>query len=115
MFDFGRVTNVDWTEIQPQRGRNSLNDGPLPDTGGGRGITQDGHAFHARRNLFEKFRPFATQAVVKLGKSGSISARAGETRHGPSTEGIDGLREHDRYRAAYCLDRFHLRHASGED
>jgi hypothetical protein len=29
--------------------------GPLPDTGGGGGITQDRHAFHARRNLFEKF------------------------------------------------------------
>ena len=57
--DFGRIACVDRSQVHPQRRRNGLDGGELPNPGGDGRIAHDGRSRHARRDLFEQFEPFA--------------------------------------------------------
>ena len=63
-------------------------------TGYGR-IPKNCHSRYVRRDLFEQFQPFRTDAEFELGKTGGVAARLSQARNKARSDRIRSRRKHD--------------------
>jgi hypothetical protein len=66
-------------------------------------VANGGYPNDVRRNELERLQPFARHRVLEADKSGDIPARARQAFDKSGTDGIEHLRENDRYRAGLLL------------
>ena len=93
------VAHVDGAHLHADRRRHILDDGELADPGGYGGISKDGHARHARRDLFEQLQPFRAQTIFELHEAGGVAARP---RQAVDEAGADRIGDDPRTQSARC-------------
>jgi hypothetical protein len=80
-FDLATIADIDRAQLHPEWGRYSLNGSELADPRRRRRVSKDRHSRHARRDLFEQFQPFSTDAVFIQQEARGITARARQARN----------------------------------
>ena len=114
-FDFTGIAHVDRIDLDPVRGRSSLDDAELGGPGQIGGIAKDPHSRYVWRDLLKQLQPFAAQTIFKRHKSGGIAAGPSQAFDEAGTDRIDDDREHDRYRTGRLQQRSHSGGAMGQD
>src|SRR5262245_35232555 len=77
-FDPLGCAKIDWCQFYSERRRGRLDGPQLPSPGGHAGVPQDRHSFQAWFDLFEKLKPFATEAVLEIRKARGIAPGSGQ-------------------------------------
>src|SRR6516165_190877 len=65
------------------------------------GVPKDGRPRHVWRQLLEKLKPFAAQAVFELHKARRVSARLREAIDEAGADRVENDSENDRHRAGF--------------
>src|SRR5262249_16034102 len=73
-FDFTGIAHVDRIDLDPVRGRSSLDDAERCRTGRIGGIAKDPYSRYVWRDLLKQLQPFAAQAVFVSHETGCVAA-----------------------------------------
>jgi len=94
--DLAGVAHVDRNDFNPERWCNTLDCGPLPDSGRYSGVSNDGRSRHAWRNLLQQFQPFPAHAVFKREETSGVAPWPRQAIDEPGSDRIGNHHEHDR-------------------
>jgi len=89
------IANINRTNIDAERRRESLDNSKLANAGGSIVIAKDRHAPYARRYVFQKLQPFPAQAVFKLHKAGHIAAGPSQAADETCANWVRDIDEYD--------------------
>jgi hypothetical protein len=78
-------------------------------------VPNDGHSFHARRDLLQQLQPFSGQAVLEWHEAGGVAARPRQAVDEAGADRIDNGGEHDWNGARRLQQRRHGRGAGSQD
>src|SRR5262245_28056588 len=95
------VAHVERVYLHAERRGQGLNNAKLADSGWVRGIPQDRHSRHARRDLLQQLQPFSAQAVFVRHETGGVAARPCPAIDEAGGDRISDDRENKRHGAGH--------------